>query len=388
MVLLEAPYVSEFLKQTVADLGQPVLDTPGARTLATGAPVRFMDEAEFLDRLASGERVYANSENGLDRILRSAGGSDLARQIEVCKDKVLFRETIAPIYPGYRFLGATPDELAALDVSGMTYPLVVKPARGFFSLGVHVVTGPAQWPGVVAAIQTERAAMNAEYPEEVVNAGRFIVEEAIQGREYAIDVYYDDRGEPVITNILHHEFASQEDVSDRLYHTSAEVMEAMLAPCTRAVADIGRACGFRNFPIHLEVRVAQDGTIIPIEANPLRFAGWCVADITSHAWGFNPYEYYFSDLRPDWPALMKARSGRTYAMVIGVVPPQVDRGKINDVDYDGFGHHFERVLDMRRIDHRVYPVSAFVFAETDSRNRYALTSILTADFSRFISLND
>ena len=214
MFLLDNPYVSEFLRQNIETMERSVVDTPAARTFMNGSTASFIDETEFARRILAGERVYTNSENGLDVILRNAGQSDLARQIEICKDKALFRETVAALYPGYRFARVTPDDLDSFDVSDMPYPFVAKPARGFFSLGVHMVFEPSQWPEVVEKIRQERESLNAEYPEEVVNSGEFILEQGIDGEEYAIDVYYDDSGRAVITNILYHQFASEDDVSD------------------------------------------------------------------------------------------------------------------------------------------------------------------------------
>lgn len=384
MFLLDAPYVSDFLKRTVQQLGQSVLDTPGARRATAGASIDFMDEIDFVSRLGAGERVLANSENALAHIFECGCNDDLARQINICKDKALFRETVAGIHPDYRFMRSTPDALADLDISNMQCPFVVKPARGFFSLGVHVVNDHGQWPEIVERIRGERAAMNAEYPEAVVDAGEFIVEDGIHGEEYAVDVYYDGTGEPVITNIMHHHFMSEDDISDRLYSTSGSIIGTWLAPFTEYAAKVGRACGFRNFPMHIEVRVDEQGAINPIEANPLRFAGWCVADITTHAWGFNPYEYYFTDQRPDWPALIHGREDTVCAMVIGDVPGHVDRGAISAIDYDGFCAMFDTVLELRKIDYTEYPVFAFVFAQTDQRGLDKLKGTLVEDFCRFI----
>ena len=162
MILLDAPYVSEFLKKTVETLEQPVLDTSIARSLAAGTNISFIDEPDYVSRLQSGKRVYTNSENSLDLVIRGAGESHLARQIEICKDKVLFRETTSALYPDYRFMGVDFATLDKLTVSDMAFPVVVKPARGFFSLGVHMVRKAEEWPGVVKAIEQEREALNAE----------------------------------------------------------------------------------------------------------------------------------------------------------------------------------------------------------------------------------
>lgn len=385
MFLLDAPYVSEFLKQTVRELGLPVLDTPQARRLA-GDGLNYVDAIEFGARMGMGQRIYANSENGLEHVLRCGCHEDLGRQVNICKDKALFRETVAELHPGYRFFRVTPDELDAVDVSDVPFPVVVKPARGFFSLGVHVVNEPGQWEQAVQAIRDERETMNTEYPEEVVNSGEYIVEQAIPGDEYAIDVYYDDNGQPVITNILYHHFMGVDDVSDRLYYISAAIIETWLEPFTHYVTKMGRACGFRNFPVHLEVRVGDDGSINPIEANPLRFAGWCVADITTHAWGFNPYEYYFKGLKPDWPALLEERRDTACAMVIGDIASGTDRERITRVDYDGFCDLFDTVLELRKINYTEYPVFAFAFIQVELAKLDALKESLACDFGRFVEV--
>ncbi len=386
MIVLDYPYVSRFLAESVRDLGLPVLDTENGRALAGGAELNFIDRIEFSARLGLGTRLYTNSENGLEHILRCRCNEDLVRQVELCKDKALFRETVAPLHPDYRFARVAADDLADFDVSGFDCPFIVKPARGFFSLGVHQVRSHGRWPEVVAAIHAERAVLNAEYPEAVVGADDFLVEAGIDGEEYAIDVYYDGDGAPVITNILHHHFMSGDDVSDRLYYTSAAILHEWLAPFTDYVTRLGRACSLRDFPIHLEVRVSGDGTILPIEANPLRFAGWCVADITAHAWGFNPYEYYFKGLAPDWEGVLEGREGEVTAMVIADVPPFMDRAHIESFDLDGFKSMFSKPLELREIDYSSYPVFAFCFARMDEAELARLKTVLREDFSRYVSL--
>jgi len=140
------------------------------------------------------------------------------------------------------------------------------------------------------------------------------------------------------------------------------------------------------FPTHLEVRVNEKGEINAIEANPLRFAGWCVADITYFAWGINPYRCYFENTRPDWHSILEGREGEVCAMVIADVPPSIDRAAITSVDYDGFAAMFDEVLELRRIDYTEYPVLGFVYARMDETALERLKHTLVGDFSRFIKL--
>lgn len=380
MIFLAPPYVSDFLRASVERQGLVVLDTPEARILG-GAGLKYAPTGKLVRE--GGPRAYSNSENILDTISRVLADTDTPRQVEACKDKVRFREMTQTVFTGYGFTSASLDELETADLSKLTFPVVVKPARGFFSLGVHVVESPKNWPATVRTLREEIADFNANYPASVVDSGTFIIEEAIDGEEYAVDVYWDSDGTAVILNILHHVFSSGDDVSDRLYNTSSAILRDKLGPFTKVMQDIGDACGFKDFPAHIEIRVKEDSTIIPIEANPLRFAGWCVADITHYAWGFDPYEYYFTNQRPDWDTILPKREGKITSLCLADLPAGFDRSRIKDVDWAGLEGMFETVLDMRKINYREYPVLAFVFIETSEENAHLLDTALRTDFSQF-----
>lgn len=60
---------------------------------------------------------------------------------------------------------------------------------------------------------------------QVLDTGKFIIEENIEGEEFAVDAYFNSKEKPVILNILKHIFSSENDVSDRVYFTSKSVME-------------------------------------------------------------------------------------------------------------------------------------------------------------------
>ena len=53
------------------------------------------------------------------------------------------------------------------------------------------------------------------------------------------------------------------------------------------VAEIGKLKNIKLFPMHIEVRVTKTGDVVPIEINPMRFAGWCTTDVANYAWRIN-----------------------------------------------------------------------------------------------------
>lgn len=177
-------------------------------------------------------------------------------------------------------------------------PCVLKPAVGFFSLGVYSIENAQQWRAARDDIAAGAVRWRKEYPAAVLDNQVWLLESLIQGTEYAVDVYFNSRGEAVICNILQHDFASSEDVSDRLYYTSADIIRRMSGPLEAWFDQINERLGLRDYPVHVELRRDADGHMVPIEFNPLRFAGWCCTDISLFAWGFPTYGCYLDDRAP------------------------------------------------------------------------------------------
>ena len=209
MFILEEPYVSDLLATTVAELGLPVLRTPMAERRLAGPHAQLIcdDEAFAAAACRPGARLYSNSENAIGWIAEHLAHSDLPGRIELFKDKIAFRDLLADLYPDYRYVGLPLSGLRAFDPSLLRAPFIVKPAVGFFSLGVHVVESAAAWPAVVARDRARGRGVGALYPEQVLDLEHFVVEEVIDGEEFAVDAYYDGDGEPVIVNVYAHLFA-------------------------------------------------------------------------------------------------------------------------------------------------------------------------------------
>jgi len=350
--------------------------------------VSLSPDAAFAEAFghAGHTRLYANSENAISWIAEHLSGTDLPRQIGLFKDKVAFRELLRELYPAYGFRGLDISELRDFDPRSLRLPFVVKPAVGFFSMGVHVVDSPEAWPGVVDAIEREAASFASLYPGAVLDFGRFIAEEVIEGDEYAVDAYFDAGGEPVIVNVYSHLFASADDVSDRVYFTSPELIERWRGPLASFLAEVGGRANLHDFPVHAEVRVTADGTMAPIEINPMRFGGWCATDLAYFAYGINPYTTYLNAETPDWDRILPGLVGTVTALVIADVPASTDLAAIESVDFDGFAARFSRVLEVRPVDFTRYPVFAFTFAAFDADDLSELRDVLGADLTPYLRM--
>ncbi len=389
MILLDRPYVSDLLRRTILDHALPVVMTPTARELGLAAAPGAIGEAEAARRLREDPRtrLLTNSENAIGWVVAQLGETPRTRAIANLKDKLAFRDLLRDAYPDLRYRAVRLEELGDLDPATMRYPFVIKPAVGFFSLGVHVVCDPAGWPAARTALAAALDADTPLYPSSVLDHARLVIEDVIGGEEYAIDAYFDHEGEPVITGILHHRFGSATDVSDRVYVTGPEVIGDNLGRFAAFLADLGARLGLRDIPVHAEVRVDPAGRIVPIEVNPLRFGGWCTtADLTALAYGFDPYVAFLRDQRPDWPQLLASRPGTLFSIVVldnstGLAPE-----RIRSFDLQAVAARFAQPLAVRPVDHRRFGVFGFVFTATPGHAAAELDAILHDDLRAYATV--
>ncbi len=387
MILVDQPYISDFLRQTIHDNKLPVVKTDAAKALGFENAAYFWDERQAAQAVptAGNMPIYTTSENAIGWIARHLAFTDLPAQIDLFKDKAKFRELIRPLYPTFFFRQIALDDLDTLDITDLPLPFIIKPTAGFFSMGVHKVTDAADWARVKTAVHTELAQTQNLFPQEVVNTTSFIIEECIKGDEFAMDAYFDADGEPVILNILHHFFSSADDVSDRVYISSKAIIETHLAPFTDFLRQIGALTGVKNFPVHVEVRLDANGQIQPIEVNPMRFGGWCTtADMTYFAYDFNPYLYFLRGQRPDWTDILKDKAGKLYSIIILDNSTGLEAAQIAAFDYERMLATLEKPLELRPIDYHQFPVFGFVFAETRAENFAELDTILKSNLNEFV----
>jgi hypothetical protein len=289
------------------------------------------------------------------------------------------------IFPDLFFQGVCLEDLEKISVEDIPLPFIIKPTVGFFSMGVYKVTSHEEWKNTIASIKAEICQIEDLYPDEVVNTNTFIIEQCITGDEYAVDAYYDSTGEPVILNILNHIFSSDTDVSDRVYISSKEIIENNLQEFTEFARNIGRLAGVRNFPVHIELRRDSNGTLLPIEINPLRFGGWCTtADLAYLAYGFNPYLYYYQQKKPDWSEVFKGKEKKLFSLIVLDNSTGLDVKSIASFNYEKLLSSFEKPLELRKIDYRTYPVFGFLFAETREDNFIELQKILSSNLKEYI----
>ena len=379
LFIMENPYISDLFLKTMEDNNFLVLKNELSEKVEN-YKLNMVNEKDVFCR--ENLKIYSNSENAISDVIENFKNSGIKEYINVCKDKYEMRKQLKTIYPRFFFKEILLKDLDNVDVSDFPKKFIIKPSIGFLSMGVHKVNSKSEWRKTVELIKTEISDFKKNFPESVLNSSKFIIEEVIEGEEFAVDVYFNDIGEPVILNIFKHPFVSEDDVSDRVYISSKEIIAENLDIFEKVLSKIGGNLRFKNFPVHIELIKRNDNAVIPVEINPMRFAGWCTTDLAYFAYEINIYEYFAYNKKPNWEKILKEKEDKIFYFAMAETPPNIDKTKIN-FNYEKLKTCFSKILDFRKIDFTNKPMFAVIFGET--KNKSEINKILELNMNDFIS---
>ena len=382
MIILEKPYVSAPLVAYLEEKQIPVLHNDMAEVLKQqGHKLNLLDDKAFVEKYEQSHQLYAVSENALVWLYAQLPESELVKKVKILKDKAAFRRICQQIYPDFYYKEVEMKALRSLNPDELPLPLVLKPAVGFLSVGVYIVRDKAEWQAALDDIDRNFAKQCAVFPDTVVRSEKFVLEQFIEGEEYAVDAYYDAEGKPNIINIFHHIFKSETDVSDRLYCMSKQIFESNYPAFNQFCIDLNGALGLRNFPMHVEFRVDKNtGRAIPIEVNPLRFAGMCLNDLTRHTCGLLPVQAFFEGTHPDYATMWNGIENDVFSFVVLDKPYDTNR----KLDFERIKRHFHGVLETRDIMNPAMSIWGFLFTQTAPEHKAELQEILHSTLEEFM----
>lgn len=382
MLILEKPYVSETLVRTAIEKQLPVLrNTMSEKLVAEGKKLNLYNDNEFIAEYQKRHRVYTMSENALGWIVEKLPDEEMLKKIELLKNKATFRRICQDMYPDFFFCEEDIDKLDSIDATQLQFPLVLKPSIGFLSAGVYVVRNVEEWNNAITDIKTNFRKVGEQFPEFVVGTHKYLIEEYIHGEEYAVDVYFDEVGTPVILNIYDHRFANEADTSDRLYCSSRALYDEYELPFMNFMKETNKVLKLHDFPIHIEFR--YDGKkAIPIEINPLRFAGFCLNELQTHISGIHPIVAYLENIHLTKEEMWKGKEQDTYSFLVLERPAQATKEMV--FNCEKFRATFMDVLELRPLADPTVGVAATAFIRTDKAHEAELDYILNMDMMEFM----
>ncbi|MDY6326983.1 MAG: ATP-grasp domain-containing protein [Bacteroidales bacterium] len=374
MLILEKPFVSETLVKTAVEKQIPVLRNPMSEDIfSKGHCLNLLNDSEFVNEYKKRGRIYTMSENALGWIFENIPDKELLEKITILKDKAGFRRICAGIYPDFFFKEVNTDELDRVATADFKFPIVLKPSVGFLSAGVYVIHDEKEWLSAVEDIKRTFHKVSSQFPDFVIGTHSFLVEEYIKGEEYAVDIYFDETGEPNILNIFHHRFASESDTSDRLYCSSRNLYDCYEEPFKNFLNQLNVVLKLRNFPMHIEFR--YDGEkAVPIEINPLRFAGFCLNELQTHISGVHPIAAYLENIRLTKEEMWKGKEEDIYSFLVLERP--ADSKPTERFNERKFRGDMMDVLELRPLADPTAGVAATAFIRTDNSHLQELEHIL------------
>ena len=133
------------------------------------------------------------------------------------------------------------------------------------------------------------------FSESVFSKKQVIIEQFLEGDEYAVDMFYSEKGEPVITNITYHPLPKKAAYHHVLYYTSHQIFQQLYPQVESFFTRLNSILNLRTFPIHAEFKLEDGKALLPIELNPLRYGGFGLADLSYYAYDQCPYFSFFQD---------------------------------------------------------------------------------------------
>lgn len=371
MFILEKPYVSEYLIDTIVKNDWTILDNTTIEEVDIEADDLHLITTEKAKKYYLSQEypfIYGNSEKSASWVLEHLPDSKLANYINNLRNKGHFRELLKEMYPDFYFKVYDAADLKDIEITELRFPFVIKPICGYLGNCVHVVNNEKEWKETVDTIIKEVKESKNSYLKDMLDTSSFIIEDYIEGEEFAIDAYFDRNGEPVILNIYQHPYLNSKDLRNTIYLMSTGIMIRYMAKFGLLLREIGNLMDIKNLPIHMELRVTKDDKYIPIEISPLRFAAWCASDVAKYAWGINVYEMYYKQEHPDWNSILnEAGKGVFYFSTVDV-PKGMAKNKIEGFQYDRYLQNFSNVLEVRRIDPTCNPFALILFGQTYNKD--------------------
>lgn len=271
-------------------------------TLPKFEPIQLIeDKSKALKSIFDkNEKVAIISESSIANVLSGLEENNPKRRaIEIFKDKFLFRKLVKD--ESFNIKKVACRDISKLQVENKS---VLKPLKGCFGTAVKIVDKHTDFKEFENEIQKELKKNGSLFSENVLTSSEFIIEDFIEGEEYAVDMFYNNEGRPCIVNIYHHPLPKHEQYLHMVYYSSKNTFDKIYSLAKSFFEQLNQEISVSDFPMHCEFKLT-DNKLIPIEINPMRFGGMGLGNLAYHSFGINPYQYFLESREPDWTEVFK-----------------------------------------------------------------------------------
>ena len=343
--------------------------------------IKVISEEDFRNSeliIKTGDKVYAPTESALEIILERSEDTTFVNAVNLLKDKHKFRKLMSNMYPDFYFAKTTINKLENIKLD-RNKKYIVKPTKGFFGTAVKELNKKTNISEITKEIRNELKKSSRYFPESILSKNELIIEQFVEGEEYAVDMYFNGNGNPEILNIYHHPLPEKNEYFHVLYYTSKDVFDRFYDRLNAIFIELNQHLTITNFPIHAEFKLEND-KLIPIEMNPLRYGGFGLADLAYHAFGFNPFNAFFNNFKPNWQEIWNTRNEFHYGWVLGYNGTNINVNT-HEPDHADFQEYLGDILHYVEINHKENPAFSIAYIKDDCPK--SLQRLLKTEFNDF-----
>jgi len=343
--------------------------------------VQVLTEKELSDSkifFNNKDKVYVPSESSLKIVLKRMKNKAKYQSVISLKNKHKFRLLLKDFFPNFYFKKILLNNLKDFKIDP-NKKYIVKPVKGFFGAGIRTLDKNSSLIKISSEIKKELNKNSKIFSESVISKNELLIEEYVEGDEYAVDMYYDDLGKPIVQNIYHHPSPNNIAYFHVLYYTSYAIFNNFLSLFKNFFLKLNKKLNAKSIAIHAEFKYSGQ-KMIPIEFNPLRYGGFGLADLTYHGFGINPFENFFDQKKPDWKKIWKTRKKQYFGWVLGYNGTNIDISK-RKPNHKKFKSFFKNVIDYCEVDYKKNPVFAVMYIRESNYDK--LMSLLKINFDEY-----
>ncbi|WP_205127540.1 MULTISPECIES: hypothetical protein [Okeania] len=91
--------------------------------------------------------------------------------------------------------------------------------------------------------------------------------------------------------------------------------------------------------------------------------------------------------KPDWCKVIQEKEEKLFSIIELDNSSDKNVSDITSFNYDKLLANFEKLIDLRKIDYKEYPIFGILFIETREENFLEIKNIIDSDLSEFITVS-